>query len=68
MHTILSLEPQPRADLVLLLDRAAVFGDGSVRLVADGEVALLTTPLTAASGLLDTGPTILVAQRVAQCG
>lgn len=62
MHTILSLEPQSRADLVLLLDRAAVFGDGSVRLVADGEVALLTTPLTAASGLLDTGPTILVAR------
>ena len=62
MHAILALDERARADLIRLLDRAAVFGDGSVRLVADGDVALLTTPLTAASGLLDTGPTILVAR------
>ncbi|MET4099902.1 hypothetical protein ABIB37_002139 [Agrococcus sp. UYP10] len=62
MHAILALDDRSRADLVLLLDRAAVFGDGSVRLVADGEVALLTTPMAAASGLLDTGPTVLVAR------
>lgn len=62
MHAILALDDPARADLILLLDRAAVFGDGAVRLVADGDVALLTTPLTAASGLLDTGPTILVAR------
>ncbi|MDR7234448.1 hypothetical protein [Agrococcus sp. BE272] len=62
MHAILSLDERARADLVLLLDRAAVFGDGTVRLAADGDVALLTTPMTASSGLLDTGPTILVAR------
>lgn len=62
MHAILSLDERARADLLLLLDRAAVFGDGSVRLLADGDVALLTTPMTAASGLLDTGPTVLVAR------
>ncbi|MGM1029910.1 MAG: hypothetical protein ACQEWM_08580 [Actinomycetota bacterium] len=62
MHAILALESQARADLILLLERAAVFGDGTVRLVADGDVALLTTPLTAASGLLDSGPTVLVAR------
>ena len=62
MHAILALDDRSRADLVLLLDRAAVFGDGSVRLVADGEIALLTTPMAAASGLLDTGPTVLVAR------
>lgn len=62
MHAILALDDRARADLVLLLERAAVFGDGTVRLVADGEVALLTTPLTAASGLLDSGPTVLVAR------
>ncbi len=62
MHAILALDDRSRADLILLLDRAAVFGDGSVRLVADGEVALLTTPMAAASGLLDTGPTVLVAR------
>lgn len=62
MHRILALDERARADLVLLLDRAAVFGDGTVRLVADGEVALLTTPMTAAAGLLDSGPTILVAR------
>lgn len=62
MHAILALEPQARADLILLLERATVFGDGTVRLLADGDVALLTTPLTAASGLLDSGPTVLVAR------
>jgi hypothetical protein len=62
MHAILTLDERARADLVLLLDRAAVFGDGTVRLAADGEVALLTTPMTASSGLLDTGPTVLVAR------
>ncbi|MCR8671700.1 hypothetical protein NWP09_11180, partial [Agrococcus sp. HG114] len=62
MHAILSLDERSRADLVRLLDRAAVFGDGTVRLVADGDVALLTTPMTAAAGLLDSGPTILVAR------
>ncbi|GEK78692.1 hypothetical protein [Agrococcus baldri] len=62
MHAILALDERARADLVLLLDRAAVFGDGTVRLAADGEVALLTTPMTASSGLLDTGPTVLVAR------
>lgn len=62
MHAILALDDRSRADLVRLLDRAAVFGDGTVRLVADGDVALLTTPLTASAGLLDTGPTILVAR------
>lgn len=60
MHAILTLDERARADLVLLLDRAAVFGDGSVRLWADGDVALLTTPMTASVGLLDTGPTVLV--------
>jgi hypothetical protein len=60
MHAILSLDDRARADLVLLLDRAAVFGDGTVRLAADGDVALLTTPMTASAGLLDTGPTVLV--------
>ncbi|GAA1417860.1 hypothetical protein [Agrococcus citreus] len=62
MHAILALDERARADLILLLERAAVFGDGTVRLLADGEVALLTTPLTAASGLLDSGPTVLVAR------
>ncbi|WP_072313722.1 hypothetical protein [Agrococcus sp. Marseille-P2731] len=62
MHSILSLDERARADLVLLLDRAAVFGDGTVRLAADGPVALLTTPMTASAGLLDTGPTVLVAR------
>lgn len=62
MRPILSLDDRARADLVLLLDRAAAFGDRTVRLVADGEVALLTTPMTASAGLLDAGPTILVAR------
>lgn len=62
MHAILALDERARADLVLLLDRAAVFGDGTVRLAADGDVVLLTTPMTASSGLLDTGPTVLVAR------
>lgn len=62
MHAILSLDDRARADLVLLLERAAAFGDGSVRLAADGDVALLTTPMTASSGLLDTGPTVLIAR------
>lgn len=62
MHAILSLDERARADLVLLLDRAASFGDGTVRLAADGEVALLTTPMTASAGLLDTGPTVLIAR------
>lgn len=62
MHAILSLDDRARADLILLLERAAVFGDGTVRLAADGEVALLTTPMTASSGLLDTGPTVLIAR------
>ena len=62
MHAILALDDRARADLVLLLDRAASFGDGAVRLVADGEVALVTTPMSASAGLLDTGPTILVAR------
>lgn len=62
MHAILALDERARADLVLLLDRAAVFGDGTVRLAADGDVALLTTPMTASAGLLDTGPTVLVAR------
>lgn len=62
MLPILALDDRARADLVLLLDRAAVFGDGTVRLVADGPVALVTTPMTASSGLLDTGPTILIAR------
>lgn len=62
MHAILALDDRARADLVLLLDRAAAFGAGAVRLVADGEVALVTTPMSASAGLLDTGPTILVAR------
>ena len=62
MHAILALDDRSRSDLVLLLDRAAVLGDGSVRLTADGDVALLTTPLTASAGLLDTGPTVLIAR------
>ena len=62
MHAILSLDDRARADLVLLLDRAAVFGDGTVRLLADGDVALLTTPMTASAGLLDFGPTVLIAR------
>lgn len=62
MHAILALDERSRADLVRLLDRAAVFGDGTVRLSADGGVALLTTPMTASAGLLDTGPTVLVAR------
>ncbi len=62
MHAILALDERARADLVLLLDRAAVFGDGTVRLAADGDVALVTTPMTASAGLLDTGPTVLVAR------
>ena len=62
MHAILALDDRARADLVLLLDRAAVFGDGTVRLAADGDVALLTTPMTASAGLLDTGPTVLIAR------
>ncbi|GAA3601676.1 hypothetical protein [Agrococcus terreus] len=62
MLPILALDDRARADLVLLLDRAAVFGDGTVRLVADGPVALLTTPMTASSGLLDSGPTVLIAR------
>ncbi|MCH1882923.1 hypothetical protein [Agrococcus sp. ARC_14] len=62
MHAILSLDERARADLALLLNRAAVFGDGSVRLAADGDVALLTTPMTASSGLLDSGPTVLIAR------
>ncbi|WP_347757100.1 hypothetical protein [Agrococcus sp. ProA11] len=62
MHAILSLDDRARADLVLLLERAAVFGDGTVRLLADGDVALLTTPMTASAGLLEIGPTVLVAR------
>lgn len=62
MHSILSLDDRARSDLVTLLDRAAVFGDGTVRLAADGDVVLLTTPMTASAGLLDTGPTVLVAR------
>ena len=62
MHAILSLDDRARADLVLLLDRAAAFGDGTVRLLADGHVALLTTPMTATAGLLEIGPTVLIAR------
>lgn len=60
MTSILSLHDEHiRTDLITMLQRALQFSDQGVRFVSHGGVVLVTVPITATSGLLDMGSTIL---------
>lgn len=60
MSSLLAVhDDRARADVTTLLQRAARFGDGSVRLTAHERIVAIMVPVTVSSGLLDLGPTIL---------